>query len=301
MSANNATRKRSHSDCVGYSDQSSYTPLKKGKTGVCEPAQPSTFSDLVVGAISFVKSFFIKAPAIKECTCARSDMCAMCIQKNDEKIEAERIIANNYAMLEARKAQDKAEEERLQAEAKAEEERLLKEREGFSILWRLSSMKYTTERGGIGYQSDDGSNDCFAIKSENKIHFFILDGQTSTIKVLDYGTEIIIHRFPLNPDRCFKISNERKQELYFECVPVGNIQIDNNLGYQIVQQSSLFDPTHGVRLKETDTVSNYTGASFTFSNNCKCNHCDFGISSWYPATNEEISSYCRSYHNPYLC
>ena len=174
-----------------------------------------------------------------------------------------------------------------------------KEREGGSTLLKLSSMNFFKENGSVGYESDDGSNNCYVIMSTDSIIFVILDGQK--IKVLDYGTKIIIHRFPLNSDRWFKISNEREQKYYFECVPVGNIQIDNNLGYQIFQQSSLFDPNHGVRLNKTKTVSNYTGASFTFSNNCKCNHCDFGISSWYPATNEEISSYCRSYHNPYLC
>jgi hypothetical protein len=180
-----------------------------------------------------------------------------------------------------------------------------KEREGGSTLWKLSSMNFSKEGRCVGYDNGDGSNNCFMImKDDSTIIFFILDDQTSTIKVLDYGTKIFIHRFPLNPYRLFKISNEREQKYYFEYVPVGNIQIDNNLGYQIVQQISLFDPKHGVRLNETKTVSNYTRASFTFSNNCKCDHCDFRISSLNTATNKEeeiSSSYCQSHHNPYLC
>ena len=239
---------------------------------------PKAEKSLFSRALSYVKSFYTQAQETKTCTCAHvhGDMCAMCVQKKSEKIEAERIIANNYAMLEARKAQAKADKERLEAEAKAEEERLLKERKGFSILWRFSSMKFITERGGIGYQSDDGSNDCFAIILENKIHFFILDGQTSTIKVLDYGTEIIIHKMPIS-DRWFKISNDlEKEEYYFESVNVGYIKIDSNLGYQIVQPESFFDANHAIaRLKETNTVSNDTGALFTYSDHtCKCTQCN---------------------------
>ena len=180
-------------------------------------------------------------------------------------------------MLEARKAHAKADKERLEAEAKAEEERLLEERKDYSTLFRLSSMKLTIEKRDIGYESDDGSNNCFAIILDDKLIFFILDGKTSTIKVLNYGTDIIIHPFQLNPDRLFKISNELEQEYYFESVDVGYIKIDDDtLVYQIVQPKSFFDANHAIaRLKETNTVSNHTGASFTYSDhNCKCTMCN---------------------------
>jgi hypothetical protein len=210
MSANkSATGKRSR-DC----DKSSYTPLKKGKTEVCEPAQSSTFSDLVVGALSFarslVTSFYPQAQETKTCTCENGDKCAMCIQKNAEKIDVQEHERLEFLQTQTY-AKDKVQEY-------VETEILESNEKGFPF-YRISS---TTD--GV---PDDILN-CYTMTFEGVTLYFFFDFPDENLKIISFNN-------PADADK-YNFFNSGKA--------AGYISQDENGNFNVTNKSPLFDIDH---------------------------------------------------------